>query len=152
MTLSPRIFGAFVLLAMVALLAVPAAHATVVTADGFASSEDCGWGLQTVAGFHSAVINFISEEHLGENWTLEGYVETCSFFVPQRITHTCVMSGNTLTTQWLTCNTRKDIGYFQVADGVRSRDRAVVVNHLATLNEHSSTCTVTLTCDDDPKF
>jgi len=113
--------------------------ATEIVVDGFSTSFDCGAGLQTVQGFHSAVLNLVNPEHENQTWGLNGAVWRCGGFFPVRLTSPCNRSGNTSTTFFLTCETQTDYPCDKLPRGHRSREIAATPG---AEDSHESSCYV----------
>jgi hypothetical protein len=137
----------FLPLVLIAVLCPPMISATMVTADGFANSFDCGAGAQEVYGHHAAVLNFVTPSDFNKTWQLRGEVWRCGLTIPSRVTTPCVKQGSTNTSDYLQCTTQAVVKCNRVKNGVHSRETAGEVGGSSFYDEHESTCSSSIHCD-----
>lgn len=122
--------------------------ATMVEADGFAFTRDCGAGSREVIGVHSAVLNLVNPAHYEKTWALNGSAWACNTFFPRQVTYPCTLEANVEITRFLYCNTQSVKKCNRIKDGVYSKETAGEVGGNSFFDQHESTCSGPESCDD----
>lgn len=81
--------------------------ATIVSAQARMSGRDCGFGLTTYTGSHSASIISLNAVHENRTWMLRGEMHKCGTIFFSRLS-SCDVSGVAQATSTLICTTQRD--------------------------------------------
>lgn len=108
--------------------------ATQIRAEARMAGVDCGQGLTTYTGHHSAKIISLNEAHENRTWKLRGDMLLCGVIFFSRIS-SCEVGGVAKTTSNLSCNTQRD---FPCSQEVKAKSTGSIL--LVTKHTKESLC------------